>query len=70
MGNKSIEIFLNVIRNDEMAKCLSETKTCWNVLMLWQYHSTGLIGMPDKNFLGYAVKKRNRKAIESPVILW
>ena len=38
--------------------------------MLWKYHNTGSIGMPDKNFLGYAVKERNKKAIESPVILW
>ena len=55
IGNKSIEIFLNVVRNDEMAKCLSETKTCWNVLMLWVYHSTGLIRIPDKNFSNLTV---------------
>ncbi len=73
MGNKSIEIFLNVIRNAEMAKYLSEIKTCWNVLMLWVYHSTGLTGIPDEKIkpfaasakfcqkITYALEKRHKR---------
>ena len=38
-GNKSIEIFLNVIRISEMASCILRIKTCWKWLMLCVYHN-------------------------------